>query len=71
MAKQRLDYERVELIKYLLDTNKYNHREIGELFGCQRSNITKIKKGSRWGEVPPPNERRLTYLFDKFNLIPR
>jgi len=71
MAKQRLDYERVELIKYLLKTNKYYQREIGELFGVQRSNITKIKKGIRWSEVTEPNDERLKYLFDKFNLIPR
>lgn len=55
MAKQKLTYKEVLLIKYLLNNNwKCTH--IQKLIGkVGVKAISKIKNNHRWAEVPTPN----------------
>jgi uncharacterized protein YjcR len=65
MGKQKLNAERVELIKHLLGTGVYKHREIASYFGVSRPTIHKIKYLHRWKEVETPDEVRGKYLWYK------
>lgn len=57
MAKQKLTYREVLLIKHLLQQGVSN-KGISSLIGKVGTKaISKIKLGQRWAEVPtPPNE---------------
>ena len=48
IGASKLDEEKVEIIKSMLDTGDYTHREIAEFFGVGRTTITKINLGQRW-----------------------
>jgi len=65
MGKQKLNDEKVELIKHLLSTGIYKHHEIAGYFETSRPNIHKINKEHRWKEVPTPDEIRGKYLWYK------
>jgi hypothetical protein len=55
MAKQKLTYKEVLLIKYLLNNN-WNCTQIQKLIGkVGVKAISKIKNNLRWAEVPTPN----------------
>lgn len=65
MGKQKLNEEKVELIKHLLSTGIYKHYEIASYFGVSRPNIHKIKYELRWKEIPTPDDIRGKYLWYK------
>ena len=46
--KVKLDKKDVELIKDLLENTDLFHREIAQMFGVSREQITKIKNKQRW-----------------------
>ena len=46
----KLNEEKVEIIKELLDTGDYTHQKIADLFGVSRGMITAINNGVRWNE---------------------
>jgi len=48
IGASKLNEEKVEIIKSMLDTGDYTHREIAEFFGVGRTTITKINLGQRW-----------------------
>lgn len=55
MAKQKLTYKEVLLIKYLLNNN-WTCTQIQKLIGkVGVKAISKIKNNLRWTEVPTPN----------------
>jgi DNA invertase Pin-like site-specific DNA recombinase len=65
MGKQKLNEEKVELIKHLLSTKIYKQFEIASYFGISRPNVHKIKTEQRWKEVPTPDDIRGKYLWYK------
>ena len=48
IGASKLDEKKVEIIKSMLDTGDYTHREIAEFFNVGRTTITKINLGQRW-----------------------
>ena len=48
IGASKLDEEKVEIIKSMLETGDYTHQQISEFFGVCRSTITKINLGERW-----------------------
>lgn len=65
MGKQKLNVEKVELIKHLIQKDILKQGEVASYFGVQRSAVTKIKKGIRWSEVETPDDIRGKYLWYK------
>jgi len=66
MGRQKLSETKVEVIKYLLTTNKHLHKEIAQLFGVSRCQITRIKSGKRWDNIQPPTNLRGEYLYLRY-----
>ncbi len=48
IGASKLNEDKVEIIKKMLDTGDYTHKEISEFFGVGRTTITKINLGQRW-----------------------
>jgi len=65
MGKQKLTDERVELIKFMINSKTFTQKEIAEYFGVKRPCVSKIKQGQRWTEINTPDEMRGKYLWYK------
>lgn len=67
MGKQKLNVKQVQLIKYLGNNKRWNHRAIADFIrSCGTKNVWKIIHGHRWGEVDTPNVikgEKLYYTF--------
>ena len=48
IGASKLNEEKVEIIKSMLDTGDYTHQEISDFFGVCRTTVTKINLGQRW-----------------------
>jgi hypothetical protein len=64
MGRQKLNENKVELVKYLL-TKNIKHRIIGELLGVSRIAICHIANNRRWADIDKPDDLRGEYLFYK------
>jgi hypothetical protein len=64
MGRQKLNEEKVELVKYLL-TKNLKHRVIGQMVGVGRIAINHIANNRRWSDINKPEEIRGEYLFYK------
>ena len=64
MGRQKLNEERVELAKYLLE-KKLKHKVIGEMLGVSRIAINHIHNERRWSDITKPDTLRGEYLFYK------
>jgi hypothetical protein len=54
--RQKLDEHQVKAIKVLLNTGTMTHKQIGNVFGMSREQITKISNGKRWGDIVVGNK---------------
>lgn len=67
MGKQKLTTELVKLIKHLYFNQNLKQTEIKRQTGiCSREHVTKIIKGSRWGEVNTPSISEGNLLYWKW-----
>lgn len=46
----KLTQEKADIIKELLATGDWTHKQIGQFFGVSREMITKINMGQRWND---------------------
>ena len=60
----KLNEEKVELIKQLLNTGDFTHQQIGDLFGVSREHITHINTGYRWGNIHHKQIIGIRVLYD-------
>jgi transcriptional regulator with XRE-family HTH domain len=66
MGKQKLTPPKVEMVKHLIKEKRHTLTNIGGMVGVSREQISKIKKGTRWGEVETPEALRGEYLYLKY-----
>jgi len=48
IGAHKLDFEKVRIIKDLLEMGEYTHQQIANLFGVSRTLITHINNNRRW-----------------------
>jgi len=48
VGSSKLNEEKVEVIKQLLELGDHTHQQIGDMFDVDRSTITAINTGKRW-----------------------
>jgi hypothetical protein len=64
MGRPKLNEEKVELVKHLLD-KKIKHRVIGQMMGVGRIAINHIANKRRWSDIEQPPQLRGEYLLYK------
>ena len=50
VGTNKLDEKKVQIIRDLLNTGEFSHKQIGDLFNVSRSTITSINTNRRWNE---------------------
>ena len=48
IGASKLNEEKVDIIKKLLNEGNHTHKEIADFFGVGRTTVTKINLGQRW-----------------------
>ena len=48
IGASKLNEDKVEIIKDLLNSGNHTHQQIADLFDVSREHITKINQGKRW-----------------------
>lgn len=66
IGSSKLNEDKVEIIKELLDMGDYTHKQIGDFFGVSREMITKINMGHRWNENNRKYEVKRSNDFRQF-----
>lgn len=64
MGRPKLNEEKVELAKHLLEKN-IKHRVIGSMLGVGRTAINHIHNNRRWTDISKPDTIRGEYLLYK------
>jgi len=60
----KLNEEKVEMIKQLLNTGDFTHQQIADLYGVSRELITHINRGYRWGKIEHKQIIGIRVLYD-------
>lgn len=50
IGASKLNEQKVEIIKELLQSGDYTHKQIADFFGVSRGHITAINNGIRWND---------------------